>query len=90
MSVSLRAGWARALQRLGQLDAAEEVFRDLVAYCEEAYGDPSYELSVALRDLADVLEETGSPEYEEVYLRSHEVDDRVGPNAPADPDDPLS
>jgi hypothetical protein len=29
--------------------------RDLVAYCEDAYGDPSYELSVALRDHTEVL-----------------------------------
>ncbi|MBV9450305.1 MAG: tetratricopeptide repeat protein [Streptosporangiaceae bacterium] len=81
---------AHALRRLGQLGAAEEVFRGLVTYCEEVYGDPSYELSVALRDLADVLQETGNPEYHDVYLRSHEVDDLVGPNSPADPDDPMS
>jgi tetratricopeptide (TPR) repeat protein len=81
---------ARALQSMGQLTAAEQTFRDLVAFCEQAYGDPSYELSVALRDLAEVLQELGSPEYEEVYLRAHEVDDRVGPDSSADPDDPMS
>jgi hypothetical protein len=53
---------ARALRRTGQLTVAEEAFRDLVAYCEDAYGDPSYELSVALRDHADVLKELRSPE----------------------------
>jgi tetratricopeptide (TPR) repeat protein len=81
---------ARALQRMGQVTVAEEAFRDLVAYCEEAYGDPSYELSVALRDHAEVLKELGSPEYDEAYLRAHEVDDKVGPDSPTDPDDPMS
>jgi tetratricopeptide (TPR) repeat protein len=72
---------ARALQRMGRHREAEPVLRDLVRYCEEAYGDPSYELSVALRDLADILGELGSPEYDEVYLRAHEVDDALGPDA---------
>jgi hypothetical protein len=81
---------ARALRRTGQLTVAEEAFRDLVAYCEDAYGDPSYELSVALRDHADVLKELRSPEYDEVYQRAHEVDDKVGPDSAADPADPMS
>jgi tetratricopeptide (TPR) repeat protein len=81
---------AKALRRMGQLTVAEEAFRDLVAYCAQAYGDPSYELSVALRDHAEVLKELGSSEYDEVYLRAHEVDDKVGPDSPADPDDPMS
>lgn len=76
---------AKAMRRLGQLAVAEEAFRDLVAFCEEAYGDPSYELSVALRDHAEVLKELGSPAYDEVYMRAHEVDDEVGPDSPADP-----
>lgn len=81
---------AKALQRMGQLHRAEGIFRDLVIFCEEAYGDPSYELSITLRDHAEILRELGSPQYDEVYLRAHEVDDAVGPDLPNDPDDPMS
>jgi hypothetical protein len=38
-----------------------------------------------LRDHAEVLKELGSPAYDEVYMRAHEVDDEVGPDSPADP-----
>jgi tetratricopeptide (TPR) repeat protein len=84
------ANRARAWRLAGDLDAAETTYRELVGHCEEAYGDPSYELSVALADLADLLKERGSPDYDAVYLRAHEVDDAVGPDAPSDPDDPMA
>jgi tetratricopeptide (TPR) repeat protein len=84
------ANRARAWRLVGDLDAAEATYRDLVEYCEQAYGDPSYELYAALRDLADLLKERGSPDYHAVYLRAHEVDDAVGPDAPSDPDDPIA
>jgi hypothetical protein len=60
-----------------RVDEARALFSDLVDYCEEAYGDPSYELYVALRDLSEVLHDLGDPEYDAVYLRAHEVDDAV-------------
>ncbi|MFG2129751.1 tetratricopeptide repeat protein [Streptomyces sp. NPDC048751] len=67
---------AHALHQSGRLDEAEGIFRDLVGFCEENHGPESYELSVALRDLADVLEDQGKDEeYEAVLLRAHEVDD---------------
>lgn len=79
----------RVLQLQGRLDAAETIFRELVGHCEAVYGDPSYELSVALRDLAAILWERDSPEYDAVYLRAHEVDDAIGPDGRLAPDDPM-
>jgi hypothetical protein len=75
---------------VGAIGCAEAIYRDLVGYCEAAYGDSSYELYAALRDLADLLKERGSLDYHAVYLRAHEVDDAVGPDAPSDPDNPMA
>jgi tetratricopeptide (TPR) repeat protein len=80
---------AKAAWRRGNLQEAETILRDLVHYCEQEFGDPSYELFAALADLADVLKERGSPDYEATYLRAHEVDDAIGPDAATDDDDPV-
>jgi hypothetical protein len=88
---------ARALQRLGQLATAEEVVRDLLptakrhtashpASCHR-FARPSRRPS---HGHGHVLEGASGPQYEEIYLRSHKVDDQVGPNPSADPDDPMS
>jgi tetratricopeptide (TPR) repeat protein len=81
---------AKAARKRGNLHEAETILRDLVQYCEQEIGDPSYELFAALADLADVLKERGSPDYEAIYLRAHEVDDAIGPDAATDDDDPTS
>ncbi|WP_369258827.1 tetratricopeptide repeat protein [Streptomyces sp. R35] len=78
----ITANTGHALARAGRLQQAESRFREVVRYCEEHHGDPSYELYAALRDLADVLHERGDPEAAQVYLRAHEVDDAVGPHTP--------
>ncbi|MFG2085872.1 tetratricopeptide repeat protein [Spirillospora sp. NPDC048824] len=80
---------AHVLRLEGRLDEAETIFRDLVDYCEATYGDPSYELYVALRELSELLWERDSPDYDAVYLRAHEVDDAIGPDGRLEPDDPM-
>ena len=50
-------------------------------------GIPSLQLFVALADLADVLTETGSPEYEAIFLRAHEVDDALQDEPDSDDSD---
>jgi hypothetical protein len=68
---------AHGLQKAGRLSEAATALRDLVEYCEQAYGDPSLELFAALADLSDVLEAVGHPDYHEVFQRAHEVDDAL-------------
>jgi hypothetical protein len=53
-----------------------------------AYGNPSLQLFAALADLAEVLQETGSPDYEAVFLRAHEVDDAIQDEP--DPNDAIT
>jgi tetratricopeptide (TPR) repeat protein len=68
-----------ALKQSGDLETAAGNLRHLACYSETAYGSWSYELYATLAALAEVLGELGHPEYDEVYLRAHQIDDRLGP-----------
>lgn len=64
------------------------ILRDLVEFSERAYGDPSLQLFAALANLAEVLGEMGSPDYDAIFLRAHEVDDALQDEP--DPDHPAA
>jgi len=84
----IRFNWAEALRLLGRLDEAEAILRDLVEFSERACGNPSLQLFAALANLAEVLQETGSPAYDMIFLRAHEVDDALQDEP--DPDHPAA
>lgn len=81
----IRFNRAEALRLLGHLDEAETILRDLVQFSEHAYGDPSLQLFAALANLAEVLKERDSPDYDAIFLRAHAVDDALQDEP--DPDD---
>jgi tetratricopeptide (TPR) repeat protein len=82
----IRFNRAEALRLLGRREEAEVILRELVEFSERVYGDPSLQLFAALANLAEVLEEAGSPDYDPIFLRAHEVDDALQDEP--DPDDP--
>ena len=82
----IRFNRAEALRLLGRREEAESILRDLVNFSERAYGNPSLQLFAALANLAEVLEETGSPDYDAIFRRAHEVDDALQDEP--DSDDP--
>jgi tetratricopeptide (TPR) repeat protein len=84
----IRFNRAEVLRLLGRLEEAEAILRDLVVFSEHAYGDPSLQLLAALANLAEVLGETGSSDYDAIFLRAHEVDDALQDEP--DPDDPAA
>jgi hypothetical protein len=58
----------------------------LVRFSERVYGDPSLQLFAALANLSEVLNESRSRDYDEIFLRAHEVDDALQDEP--DPNDP--
>jgi tetratricopeptide (TPR) repeat protein len=82
----IRFNRAEALRLLGHREEAKAILRDLVEFSERVYGSPSLQLFAALANLAEVLEETESPDYDAIFLRAHEVDDALQDEP--DPDDP--
>lgn len=70
---------ADALRQTGDLQGASVTLRKLERYTETAYGPVTLERFAALHALAEVLKELDDPQYDEVYLLAHEIDDQLGP-----------
>lgn len=67
---------------LGEAAQAIEILEELLPYCRDNFGPKPYPMLSVLSPLADVLEATGDPRFQEILALAHDVDDHL--SAPAE------